>query len=164
MDLLMEHLGKGLWLAIMLSMPAVLFAATIGLVVGILQAVTQVQEQTIAAAPKILGVFLLIIFTGGLMMNVLNDYSREAIYLAFNEIPQTGPFLAPPLPKSPQQQAMHQFFYQQVRASNTGKPKVASQRSFGSGASNAGGQGVPLTQTSSTPKTDIIKRLQGYKP
>ena len=37
-----------------------LVAAGIGLVVGILQAVTQVQEQTIAAAPKILGVFLVI--------------------------------------------------------------------------------------------------------
>jgi flagellar biosynthesis protein FliQ len=162
MDLLMEHLGKGLWLAIMLSMPAVLFAAAIGLVVGILQAVTQVQEQTIAAAPKILGVFLLIIFTGGLMMNVLNDYSREAIYLAFNEIPQTGPFLDKPLPKSPQQQAMHQFFNEAVKATSIGKTKTASQRTFGTG-SNSNKQGGEVSTTPATPKTDIIKRLEGYK-
>ena len=47
-----------------ISMPAVLTAASIGLVVGILQAVTQVQEQTIAAAPKVLGVFLVIMIMG----------------------------------------------------------------------------------------------------
>ena len=41
-----------------ISMPCVLTAAAIGLVVGIIQAVTQVQEQTIAAAPKIFAVFL----------------------------------------------------------------------------------------------------------
>ena len=59
-----EYLAKGLAIMLMISMPCVLTAAGIGLVVGIIQAVTQVQEQTIAAAPKILLVFMVIIIFG----------------------------------------------------------------------------------------------------
>ena len=61
MDLLIEFFAKGLVSMLMIAMPCVLTAAAVGLVVGILQAVTQVQEQTIAAAPKIFLVFLVII-------------------------------------------------------------------------------------------------------
>lgn len=63
-EILAEYLSKGFITMLTISMPCVLVAAGIGLVVGILQAVTQVQEQTIAAAPKILGVFLVIIIGG----------------------------------------------------------------------------------------------------
>ena len=54
MEMLTEYLAKGFMVMLSISMPCVLTAAAIGLVVGIIQAVTQVQEQTIAAAPKIL--------------------------------------------------------------------------------------------------------------
>lgn len=92
----MEHLGKGMYLILLLSLPAVLLAAGIGLIVGILQAVTQVQEQTISAAPKILLVFLLVIFGGGLMMTLLTNYVRESATLAFEEIPHAERMLMPP--------------------------------------------------------------------
>ena len=55
MELLVEYMAKGFMVMLTISMPCVLVAAAVGLVVGILQAVTQVQEQTIAAAPKIIG-------------------------------------------------------------------------------------------------------------
>ena len=42
MELLMEYMGKGMVTMLMISMPCVLTAAGIGLVVGIIQAVTQV--------------------------------------------------------------------------------------------------------------------------
>lgn len=96
MELLIEHLGHGLMLSLLLSLPCVLMAAGIGLIVGILQAVTQVQEQTIAAAPKILGVFGVILLGGGLMMSMLSDYVRESAHIAFNEVPQDGLFVLPP--------------------------------------------------------------------
>ena len=53
MEVLVEYLAKGFMVMLTVCMPCVLVAAAVGLVVGILQAVTQVQEQTIAAAPKI---------------------------------------------------------------------------------------------------------------
>ena len=56
-EALTEYMAKGFMTMLSISMPCVLTAAAIGLVVGIIQAVTQVQEQTIAAAPKIFAVF-----------------------------------------------------------------------------------------------------------
>ena len=51
-EILAEYLARGFMVMLTISMPCVLVAAGIGLVVGILQAVTQVQEQTIAALLK----------------------------------------------------------------------------------------------------------------
>ena len=96
MEILLEHISKGLILILALSLPCVLTAATIGLVVGILQAVTQVQEQTIAAAPKIIFVFLVLILGGSIMLNVTTTYVREAFTLAFDEIPRRDVHLLPP--------------------------------------------------------------------
>jgi flagellar biosynthesis protein FliQ len=96
MDLLMEHMGKGIIVMLILSMPSVLTAAAIGLVIGILQAVTQVQEQTIAAAPKILGVFLAIMILGGFSMNILQNYFIESSNIAFNIIPRDEEMVLPP--------------------------------------------------------------------
>jgi len=96
MDILMEYLSKGFVIMLMISLPCVLVAAGIGLIVGILQAVTQVQEQTIAAAPKILLVFLTIIILGAWYVRLLSDYIREGTNLAFEIIPQTESFVLPP--------------------------------------------------------------------
>ena len=73
MEILIEFFAKGLMTMLMIAMPCVLTAACVGLVVGILQAVTQVQEQTIAAAPKIFTVFLVIILLGSMYMKMLES-------------------------------------------------------------------------------------------
>ena len=86
MEVLLEYLAKGFLIMLSISMPCVLVAAGIGLVVGILQAVTQVQEQTIAAAPKILGVFLVIIIGGVGFIRLLTNLFQEGVVLAFNNI------------------------------------------------------------------------------
>lgn len=88
MDTLLEHLGRGFMVMLLLSMPSVLTAAAIGLVIGILQAVTQVQEQTIAAAPKILGVFLVIVMMGQFSVTTLSDYLKTSVNIAFGVIPR----------------------------------------------------------------------------
>lgn len=93
MEILLEYLAKGFLIMLAISMPCVLTAAGIGLVVGILQAVTQVQEQTIAAAPKILGVFLVIIIGGVGFIRLLSNLFQEGMVLAFNTIPQSENFV-----------------------------------------------------------------------
>jgi flagellar biosynthetic protein FliQ len=116
MEILLEHLGRGLMLSLLLSLPCVLVAASIGLVVGILQAVTQVQEQTIAAAPKIIGVFAIILLGGGFMMNLISDYVRESFHVAFNEVPGDGLFIMPALRgQSAGQVRARQFFDLQTK-------------------------------------------------
>ena len=96
MEMLMEYLAKGFVVMLMISLPCVLVAASIGLVVGILQAVTQVQEQTIAAAPKILLVFLTIIILGSWYVKILKEFTLQGTNLAFEVIPQTENFVLPP--------------------------------------------------------------------
>lgn len=99
MELLMGHTGHGIGLVLLLSLPAVLLAAGIGLIVGILQAVTQVQEQTIAAAPKITFVFLLLIFGGPFMVHTLQDFLRESSHLALEVVPKDDLMILPPKPR-----------------------------------------------------------------
>lgn len=95
MELLVEYLAKGFITMLTISLPCVLVAAGIGLVVGILQAVTQVQEQTIAAAPKIIAVFLTIIILGMLYIRILTEYFTEGTNLAFNVITHSANYVLP---------------------------------------------------------------------
>ena len=95
MEVLIEYLAKGFLLMLAISMPCVLVAAGIGLVVGVLQAVTQVQEQTIAAAPKILGVFLVIVIGGIGFINLLKGFVNEGMSMAFNLISKNDSYALP---------------------------------------------------------------------
>ncbi len=95
MELLIEYMARGFVIMLLISMPCVLVAAGIGLVVGILQAVTQVQEQTIAAAPKILGVFLVIIIGGIGFVRLLTNFFTEGVSVAFNVVPKADSYVLP---------------------------------------------------------------------
>ena len=54
-DIAVETVRQTLQLMLMLSLPILGAALVIGLAISILQAVTQVQEQTLSFVPKILG-------------------------------------------------------------------------------------------------------------
>ena len=95
MEMLTEYLAKGFITMLSISMPCVLTAAAIGLVVGILQAVTQVQEQTIAAAPKIFAVFLVIIMGGLGFIKLLTNLFQEGAALAFNGVSKSENYVLP---------------------------------------------------------------------
>jgi type III secretion protein S len=56
---------QALVLVLVLSLPAVLASAAVGLLVGLLQAVTQIQDQSIAQAPKTIVVIVVIALTAG---------------------------------------------------------------------------------------------------
>lgn len=55
--------------------PLLLVALFIGLVVGIFQALTQIQEMTLAFVPKILGVFFTLILLFPFMLNQMRMLS-----------------------------------------------------------------------------------------
>jgi len=93
MEYLMEFMGKGMITMLMISMPCVLTAAAIGLVVGIIQAVTQVQEQTIAAAPKIVAVFLVILLLGVGYVKMLSELTIQGTRLAFEVVPKNDNYV-----------------------------------------------------------------------
>jgi flagellar biosynthetic protein FliQ len=63
-DLLTRLAREGLFLALLLSAPVVLAAMIIGLFVSLVQATTQIQEQTLSFAPKVVAVMLALAITG----------------------------------------------------------------------------------------------------
>ena len=69
---------------LMLSAPVLLVAMVIGLIISILQATTQIQEQTLTFVPKIAAIMLVLALLGGWMFGSLSQYTREL----FSMIPQ----------------------------------------------------------------------------
>ncbi len=59
--------------------PVLLVALFIGLIIGIFQALTQIQEMTLAFVPKIIGVFVTIILLFPFMLNQLKT-STEGLF------------------------------------------------------------------------------------
>jgi flagellar biosynthetic protein FliQ len=59
--------AETLYLVLLVSAPALLVSLAIGLAIGLLQAVTQVQEQTLAFVPKLAAVALSLAVAGGWM-------------------------------------------------------------------------------------------------
>ena len=57
MDPALLHLGReALWVVLLVSAPPLLAALAVGLVTGVLQAATQVQEPTVAVVPRLAAV------------------------------------------------------------------------------------------------------------
>lgn len=96
MDWMPQAIRDGIIVILVISGPLVIAAAAIGLIVGILQAATQVQEQTIGSALKIIGVFALIIFAGMWMYQYLNQYTSRTLSTAFTFIPRQTQKVVPP--------------------------------------------------------------------
>ena len=73
--------AETLSLALLVSAPALLASVLIGLLVGLLQAATQVQEQTLSFVPKLVGVALVLATLGGWMTGQLVRFT-SALWLA----------------------------------------------------------------------------------
>lgn len=79
--------GQCLYLILILSAPMLMAALVVGLCISILQATTQVQEQTLSFVPKIIATFIALMATGSWIASMVGEY---AISL-FNYIPNLGP-------------------------------------------------------------------------
>jgi flagellar biosynthetic protein FliQ len=70
-------------ITLMVAAPLLLIALTIGLIVSIFQAATQINEQTLTFIPKLIGIFVALVVAGPWMLTVMLDYMRET----FTNIP-----------------------------------------------------------------------------
>jgi flagellar biosynthetic protein FliQ len=68
-----------IWLTILLSMPMLGLGLIVGLVVSIFQAATSIQEMTLSFVPKILAVFLGLLFFAPWMLEKMVSYTRLII-------------------------------------------------------------------------------------
>ena len=71
----------GLGVAIRLGAPILLLSMMVGVVTAILQAVTQIHEQTISFILKLIVVILFLVIGGDWMMTALQDYTLELLSL-----------------------------------------------------------------------------------
>ncbi|MGI5844213.1 MAG: flagellar biosynthesis protein FliQ [Candidatus Xenobium sp.] len=78
---------QALYLILTLSAPMLISALAVGLMISILQATTQVQEQTLSFVPKIVATFLSVVLCGTWIFNMLSNF---AIRL-FSDIANMGP-------------------------------------------------------------------------
>ena len=62
---------------LLVSAPVLIAGMAVGLAVSIFQAVTQIQEATLSFVPKIVVVFLVILFLSPWMMEVLLKFTTE---------------------------------------------------------------------------------------
>ncbi|KVN98520.1 hypothetical protein WJ69_34250 [Burkholderia ubonensis] len=74
--------NKGLILVLLLSAAPVLVATIVGLVVGLFQTVTQIQEQTLPFGIKMLAVMGTLLVLGGWTGAKLQAYATEMIAIA----------------------------------------------------------------------------------
>jgi len=70
---------EALWIIALLSAPLLLSALAVGLIVGMIQAATQIQEQTLTFIPKLITLALTLIISGSWMLNVITDFSTTLI-------------------------------------------------------------------------------------
>lgn len=73
-------IGKqGLFLTLILSAPAVLVALIVGLMISLVQATTQIQEQTLTFVPKLVGVFMVLALTGPWLMSQMIAFTKALL-------------------------------------------------------------------------------------
>jgi flagellar biosynthetic protein FliQ len=65
--------------AIKVAVPMLMAGLVVGLVVSVFQAVTQIQEQTLAFIPKVLALVAVMVIAGPWMLGQLETYT-EALY------------------------------------------------------------------------------------
>ncbi|MFK8079289.1 MAG: flagellar biosynthesis protein FliQ [Granulosicoccus sp.] len=76
---------EALTITVLLAAPLLLAALFTGLLVGLFQAATQIQEQTLSFIPKLLAMVIALLTAGPWLLQVILDYTSDLIV---NTIPR----------------------------------------------------------------------------
>lgn len=71
----MEIMQSAAMAAIKIAAPILLLSLSIGLLIAVFQAATQIHEQTLTFVPKLLVTALVLIMLGPWMMEVMSDFA-----------------------------------------------------------------------------------------
>lgn len=85
-DMVIQLFRDALMLSIKLAGPLLLISMVVGLVISILQAATQIHEQTLSFVPKALTIAVLLLLMAPMMINSMNDF----VYDIFDIITQVS--------------------------------------------------------------------------
>jgi type III secretion protein S len=80
-----SFLVQALYLTLILSMPTILVAAIVGTLFSLLQALTQIQEQTLSFAVKLIAVGVTLYLTAGWVGGELMNYTLT-VFSSFHRV------------------------------------------------------------------------------
>lgn len=83
---IIEFTQRGLLLALWVSLPVIAAAAAVGLVVAVIQATTQLQDQTLSQVIKLVAAAVVLVLTA--------QWMGSSIYLFVDELLRAGGFYA----------------------------------------------------------------------
>ncbi|MES2885151.1 MAG: flagellar biosynthesis protein FliQ [Pseudomonadota bacterium] len=72
-----------MWLALQLAAPLLMTSLLVGVLVGLFQAATQINEMTLSFIPKLLAMVAVALLAGSWMLQLLMDFTRRL----FEQIP-----------------------------------------------------------------------------
>ncbi|EIM62577.1 flagellar biosynthesis protein FliQ [Desulfobacter postgatei] len=78
-EFVIEFAKQAIILTILLSLPMLGLGLIAGLIISVFQAVTQIQEMTLTFVPKILAVFIGLLFAAPWMMEKLISFTSNII-------------------------------------------------------------------------------------
>ncbi|AVU77329.1 Type III secretion system export apparatus subunit SctS [Pseudomonas sp. E141] len=78
-DVFLSLMNQALMTVLLLSAPALAVAIIVGLGVGLLQALTQIQDQTLPQAVKLVAVLLTIVFVGPLLASQVVELGNQVL-------------------------------------------------------------------------------------
>lgn len=59
------------------ALPPILVGLVVGIIISIFQAATQINEQTLAFVPKIVGILASLLLFGGMMLTNLTEFAQH---------------------------------------------------------------------------------------
>ena len=83
---LLSLADRMLWTTALVAAPILLASLAVGLAVGIIQAATSVNEQTLTFVPKLAAVAFVLVILGASMMALVTDFTQDI----FVEIARIG--------------------------------------------------------------------------
>ena len=79
--IIMEIFRDGLVTAFILAAPILIASVGVGLVVSVLQAATQISEQTLSFVPKLIAIGIMLLVLGPWMMERMNEFTERLFTL-----------------------------------------------------------------------------------
>jgi flagellar biosynthesis protein FliQ len=84
-DVVVSLTMDAMQLALKVALPLLLVGLVVGLAISVFQAITQIQEQTLAFIPKVLAMIAVIAIAGPWMLGQLEAYT-QALWLSIPEM------------------------------------------------------------------------------
>ena len=70
---------EALWMCLLLAGGPLLAMLVVGLLIGMLQAATQINEMTLSFVPKLAAMAVLLVITGPWLLQTLVDYTQRLV-------------------------------------------------------------------------------------